>query len=74
MMNGYQHEFVRRAREHGVRAASDIRTIDRAVAIARRQGMPCLPELELHRLAVLAWAEAKTAAHYARLSEERQPC
>lgn len=68
-MNAWEvaHELdLRAAREHGTRAARDIATIDRAVAIAAQQGGPCLSRGELHRLSLLAIAEIKLAAHHAR--------
>lgn len=59
----------RKAGEYGVRAGYALRTITRAVDIATRQGSVCLPESELNWLAGQAWANARLAAHHARLAE-----
>lgn len=55
----------RAAGEHGIRCKLAMQSLQRAVAIAQRQGAPCLSERELDHLAQQAWANAKLAAHHA---------
>ena len=65
-MTAVQHE--RMAAEHGWRAAADLQHLDRAMRAAAEHGAQPLSELALRQLAMLAWAEAKLAWHYALLA------
>jgi hypothetical protein len=64
---GYIGDNAWKAGEHGIRAAYHLRSLRRAVEIARTQGGPCFDERMLDHIAQQAWANAKLAAHFAML-------